>query len=298
MLRRGGVTPRVGRLRACFAVAVTVPTWLNQGTLHDTCPPTHGRHPPGTRLAAPPVADSTGAASAGIYAPSVDGRLWNRRLELSPECKAALVLAGGGGGKAPGATGSCGHNGKPMRSWLFFDMGAPKAAGGGSMRRLTCAPVAVMGASRLAALTRDGALAIVRKSSSGKWKWSLHPSPLADESLSTPPPFAGWVGEVARCGSSSGGTCKAGSAAVCEADAEKKTGVPVHDAALGKVSLCSNILLGHWALGLPARAWGALHSSKHACVNVSHVIALARSDRPSNLQKCFSCSGFYQSGTH
>jgi len=113
------------------------------------------RHPPATRLAAAPVAHDSSAASAGIYAPSVDGRLWNRRLQPTPEC---ITFAKGRGGEEPGAAGTCGARGRPIRTWVWIDLGMPKAAAGPG-RPLSCAPVAVLSSSRLAALVRLSFLA-------------------------------------------------------------------------------------------------------------------------------------------
>jgi hypothetical protein len=155
----------------------------------------HG-HPRDTRLAAPPVSDYSGAADKGMFAPSIDGRLWNRRLEPSPECKPEALAEC----SLKPSSCRCGANGKPRKTWVFDDMGAPP---GGAHLGLACSPVAVVGVGRIVAMMRDGSLCTVIKVSSG-WKWKVINTPFAhgEQMTKTTPAFAGWLGEEEACNTS------------------------------------------------------------------------------------------------
>ena len=126
---------------------------------------THG-HPPGTRLAAAPVADVSGLAERGVFVVSVDGRLWNRR-----RLKAGDVFDA----EEAEAHKQCAGRDlevRPSYAWIFEDLGRPS---GGLGNRLSCAPVVVPagGSGRVIALTRDGAPAVVSMDESGRWKWEV-----------------------------------------------------------------------------------------------------------------------------
>ena len=119
----------------------------------------HG-HPPSTRLAAPPVSDHSGRADIGLYAPSVDGRLWNRHLGPTV-CKDAHDCVN-----------------KPKKTWVYEDLGHPPAG------PITCSPAAAVGTGYVFTTMRDGSLAAIHRKHKGSWKSSVDSHPHSIHSLS------------------------------------------------------------------------------------------------------------------